>query len=496
MRKLLNSFMVFLFALCLGLLVNSSSIYADSTDFTYTSDGLAVTVTGYTGSNPDMIVPDTIDDLPVTAIAAEAFKGNTFISTVTLPDSIQTIGINAFTECSALTDIDLSNTQVTVLNRYFYNCTSLKSLKLPAAVTYIPYDMCRSCSHLEAIDLSQTSITRISTSAFEGCISLSSVIFPDTLTSIGNRAFYGCTALKTLTVSDKVTTISDSAFEKTGITSVTTPAGSYAEKYFAPIIMNNLPGAGMKFQKSSYTLYIGQSKKLKVENYAKSAVYASSKKSVATVDQKGKVTAKKKGKAVISVSLNGHKAKCTVTVKNVKINKKKIALATGLTYKLALTKNLKAKWKSSKKSVAEVSSKGLVTAKKAGTTVITATRNGKKYKCTVTVYKNQIISDGTFKATGSNKVLLTLKKIERVDNTYKAYVHASYVGGYVTGVDNLNISILNNKKTILTKTVSHIDGSDFVITFYPSEQKSTNIDLTTISPAIWAKGNFLFTQVL
>lgn len=76
----------------------------------------------------------------------------------------------------------------------------------------------------------------------------------------------------------------------------------------------------------------------------------------------------------------------TVEAATVKLSKKTLTLKKGKTKKLTL-KNAsgKIKWKSSKKSVATVSSKGVVTAKKAGKTTVSAVYKNKTYKCTVTV---------------------------------------------------------------------------------------------------------------
>lgn len=72
--------------------------------------------------------------------------------------------------------------------------------------------------------------------------------------------------------------------------------------------------------------------------------------------------------------------------KRIKLNKTKLTMTVGKTYKLKLKNNKKkVKWSSSKKKIASVTSKGKVTAKKAGNAVITAKAAGKKYKCKVTV---------------------------------------------------------------------------------------------------------------
>ena len=129
--------------------------------------------------------------------------------------------------------------------------------------------------------------------------------------------------------------------------------------------------------------------------------WTSSNKKVATVDKKGKVTAKKKGTATITVkTANGKKYSCKVTVKEVrskkiKLNVKKLKAYRG--YKFTLKGKLtpsnstdKITWKSSNPKVATVSSKGVITMKKKGKTVITATtESGKKAKVQVTVWKKK-----------------------------------------------------------------------------------------------------------
>lgn len=94
----------------------------------------------------------------------------------------------------------------------------------------------------------------------------------------------------------------------------------------------------------------------------------------------------------------------------VKINKKEITINVDDTYQLKVsgTKS-KVKWSSSKKSIAMVSSDGEVTAKKVGKATITATTNGKKYKCKVTVKKLEI-SDVYIEANLSNLQLQVNKE--------------------------------------------------------------------------------------
>lgn len=165
------------------------------------------------------------------------------------------------------------------------------------------------------------------------------------------------------------------------------------------VAVTNLPA-------KTLTLKKGKSMTLKVKvtttgKASKNVTFKSSKKSVATVSSKGKITAKKNGKTNITITSKANKKKkvtISVTVgtpsTKVALNKTKVNLGKGkkVTLKATVTpknaSNKKVVWTSSKKSVATVSSKGVVTGKKAGTAKITATAadgSGKKATCTVKV---------------------------------------------------------------------------------------------------------------
>ena len=138
------------------------------------------------------------------------------------------------------------------------------------------------------------------------------------------------------------------------------------------------------------TMVKGDSIKLTVST-KETVTWKSSKKSVATISKSGKVKAKKKGSTTITATYkkNGKNKKITYKIKvvNPTLNvKSKLTLEKGKTKQLKIkyAKNT-VKWKSSKSSVVKVSSKGKITAKKAGKATITATYHGKKYKTVVTV---------------------------------------------------------------------------------------------------------------
>ena len=89
--------------------------------------------------------------------------------------------------------------------------------------------------------------------------------------------------------------------------------------------MNVDAASKVKINKTKTTIYAGQTITLKASG-AKNVKWSSSNKKVATVSSKGKVTAKKKGSATITVKAGKKKATCKVTVKNPFLNKTKVSL--------------------------------------------------------------------------------------------------------------------------------------------------------------------------
>lgn len=161
--------------------------------------------------------------------------------------------------------------------------------------------------------------------------------------------------------------------------------------------------ASAKISKKSATLTVGKSITLSVKNNKKKVTWKTNNKKVATVSQKGVVTAKKQGKATITATVGAKKYTCKVTVKaapkvkKVKLNKTSASVGVGQKLQLqasvlpANAGNKSVKWSSSNKKVATVSNKGVVTAKKAGSATITATAadgSKKKASCKLTVVKS------------------------------------------------------------------------------------------------------------
>lgn len=142
-----------------------------------------------------------------------------------------------------------------------------------------------------------------------------------------------------------------------------------------------------KLNKTKISIKVGKTYTLKLKNAkAKKVKWKSSKKSIATVSKKGKVTAKNIGTATVTAKYKSKKYKCKVTVKPKTISfSKSFKVYTNDTLKLTCTSAVK-KWKISNKKIATINSSGLVKGKKAGKVTVTAIcYNGFEAKGTVNV---------------------------------------------------------------------------------------------------------------
>ncbi|MBR2047249.1 MAG: leucine-rich repeat domain-containing protein, partial [Oscillospiraceae bacterium] len=112
--------------------------------FTYTTDGSGnATITGYSGTDTNLVIPDTIDGYPVTTIGNDAFKNNDALTGVTLPSGLTYIGTNAFCNCDSLTSITIPKTLESVGNRNgdggpFNSCDNLTTAVLEDGMTTVP----------------------------------------------------------------------------------------------------------------------------------------------------------------------------------------------------------------------------------------------------------------------------------------------------------------------------------------------------------------------
>jgi len=135
-----------------------------------------------------------------TRIGFRAFSGCSSLTSITIPNSVDSIGNGAFAGCSSLTSITIPEGVTSIGEGAFYGCSSLTSIIIPEGVTSIGQQAFVDCRSLTSITMPE-GVTSIGSEAFDDCSSLTSIKIPEGVTSIGDMAFLGCQNLKLL-VSD------------------------------------------------------------------------------------------------------------------------------------------------------------------------------------------------------------------------------------------------------------------------------------------------------
>ena len=177
-------------------------------------DGTYASVVDYTGTAAKVIIADSYRGVPVTHIGGEVFNENESITSVFIPKSIISIDLFAFTNCTNLTSVIISDIaawcNISFANQWSNPLYYAKNL-------YLDGDL---ITELVIPD----GVTSIGNCAFWGCSSFTSVTIPDGVTNIGEGAFAYCTALTSVTIPNGVMSIGDSAFSHcTNLASVTLP---------------------------------------------------------------------------------------------------------------------------------------------------------------------------------------------------------------------------------------------------------------------------------
>ena len=147
----------------------------------------------------------------VKSIGWGAFWGCSNLTSITIPESVKSIGDGAFDLCSGLTSIIIPDGVTSIGHYAFRDCSGLTSIIIPDGVTSIGDATFFRCSRLTSIIIPD-GVTSIGGSAFEGCIRLTNVIIPNSVTSIGNAAFSGCWWLTKVIIPNSVTSIGNAAF--------------------------------------------------------------------------------------------------------------------------------------------------------------------------------------------------------------------------------------------------------------------------------------------
>ena len=143
------------------------------------------------------------------------------MTSVTIPNSITSIGKYAFSRCYGLTSLVVDKNNGTYDSRNNCNAiieTSMNNLvvgcnntTIPNSVTFIGNNAFGGCSGLTSVTI-PNSVYSIGVSAFADCSGLTSIVIPNSVTSIGSSAFSGCSGLTSVTIGNSVTSIGKYAF--------------------------------------------------------------------------------------------------------------------------------------------------------------------------------------------------------------------------------------------------------------------------------------------
>lgn len=242
-KKIWKIVLILIMVLLLLISFTACSIYyyLTSVEFNYVvnQDAKTVTITGIETDDRVLVIPNTIDEYPVTAIADYAFKNNNNLSMVKVPDTILYIGEgafyncenllfvfglknctnikaiedNTFQGCNDLHTIELPNSITSIGNCAFEFCYNLRELSIPDSVSCIGEKAFSNCQSIKEIKIPQ-GVTKIENQTFLGCASMESVILPQGIIHITEGAFDTCMKLKSVVIPNTVTTIEFGAFIK------------------------------------------------------------------------------------------------------------------------------------------------------------------------------------------------------------------------------------------------------------------------------------------
>lgn len=420
---------------CQGAYSIPSTVHGKTIDQIWTS--------GFEGaaSLTDITIPASIGRL-----GTAAFE-NTGLTHVTIPDTVQQVDPAVFQNCTELVSVKLPAGLAEIDQYMFANCTSLQYVDMPDSITKINIYAFHNCTSLTSLALPK-GLTSLSVGCFEKCYNLQHVVVPPSVINFpkDDVGVYNPFKYSPVTVyvqkrstGDKFfnnnlaelqasATASGGSLKVVTLDSVADPASidvsslelidagrqiSVAGKFRIGSYLNVQPltsgsdynafsakANGKAFQaydlsllpsgttaSGPFTLTIGQP-----EGYASSATLYGANASALTTDYADNCfTASLSALGPVAL-INVKEATGGTEVTSVTLNRATLNLEVGKTGKLSATvwpdsaANKSITWSSSKTDVASVSLNGTVTAKKAGTAVITATAtNGKSASCTVTV---------------------------------------------------------------------------------------------------------------
>ena len=187
----------------------------------------------YKGVSTDVIIPDTVKTIGrnafdncrknltsitfgngISCISAYACGCCTALTSIKIPSNVKEIGESAFGGCTSLTSITIPDSVTSIGDYAFCDCKSLASITIPDSVTSIGGDAFSGCKSLTYVKLSE-SLNEIPGGAFSRCKNLKKIDIPANIATIGRVAFWGCSSLAEVNIANPNCEILKDAFTET-----------------------------------------------------------------------------------------------------------------------------------------------------------------------------------------------------------------------------------------------------------------------------------------
>ncbi|MDF9836695.1 uncharacterized protein YjdB, partial [Breznakia sp. PF5-3] len=451
----------------------------------------------------DIELPETI-----TGIGQSAFQDCIGLEKIVLPNSVIAIGYSAFSGCSSLTEVNIPTSLSMLSNAVFSGCSSLKTIVIPNNVKSLGENVFSGCSSLESIEIPDSvtaigqatfsdcgslkyvklskSLKSIEINMFRYCYALENIVIPNSVTNIKATAFADCINLKSAVIPSTVITLGSRVFSNCPKVVLLVVEGSAAHTY---ALKEPLPfeflGSGLNLDTQELSLKVGSQYTFNAVLYPYTIVennrltWTSSNPSIATVDNNGVVSALASGQVTITArTTNGIEDSCIVNVNDVqipitsiKISKQSLTMKKDSSDSVIAsvapqntTDSKKIEYTSSNTEVVTVSSTGKLTARKPGTSIITATSsNGMSATCEVTVISE--IKSVTLNATSLNmeegseqSLRATINPSDTTDN--KNLVWTSSNTKFATVDQDGNVKAIAKGTATITVTTSNGKKAD------------------------------------
>ena len=452
-------------------------------DFTYTvNEAGGAVIVKYEGSTASLTIPSTLGGKTVVEIGADAFRNDTTLTAVSIPDTVTVINERAFAGCVSLSWVQLPSGLETLKGTAFYACNKLLGITLPASLKTVTL-----------VDVAGTMC-----GPFGACDNLDTVAFADGTVSVPANVMAGCTAKKiNLAFPQSVITIDPGVLGSQWTSIVGRPgsaAETFANTYGLEFVDSTVYATSVNLSTTDLWLKRGESARITYtvtpSNFDASLTWYSANPSIASVSSDGTVTTGS-GLGGTTVAITDGKSTwyCAVhvwqPVTAISLNRANIEMEAGDVRQLAAAcmpsdaSSQSVTWSSSNPSVASVNSRtGYVTGVSQGTAVITATAtdgSGVTNSCTVMVtssnytvyyptsvatphpYSNSCGDAWVYTLSGASRIGVSFDYRTAVENTYDwiyVYDYRGQIVGRYTGTELAGQTIYVDGDTVCVQIKS------------------------------------------